>query len=182
MDLKNTIEKTVLKSSKNKIFEICDLKIDNENFGNIFLLIEANGKIQVDININGQTNKQSGFVDFIDVNIDQKTSTVKMRAIVENKDYTLIPGSFAQVVLNGIEQKNVITIPQKALLQNPLGTIVFVEKDGVATVKPVMVGNESGDKFIVAGGPLQSGDKVIVNNFFRIKPGSAVAIDKIINK
>lgn len=45
-----------------------------------------------------------------------------------------------------------------------------------------MVGNESGDKFIVAGGPLQSGDKVIVNNFFRIKPGSAVAIDKIINK
>ena len=47
MDLKNTIEKTVLKSSKNKIFEICDLKIDNENFGNIFLLIEANGKIQV---------------------------------------------------------------------------------------------------------------------------------------
>ena len=61
-------------------------------------------------------------------------------------------------------------------------TIVFVEKDGIATVKPVMVGNESGDKFIVAGGPLQSGDKVIVNNFFRIKPGSAVAIDKTINK
>ena len=146
---------------------------DYSNIKNGLWKMPANGKIQVDININGQTNKQSGFVDFIDVNIDQKTSTVKMRAIVENKDYTLIPGSFAQVVLNGIEQKNVITIPQKALLQNPLGTIVFVEKDGVATVKPVMVGNESGDKFIVAGGPLQSGDKVIVNNFFRIKIGRA---------
>ena len=35
MDLRNTIEETVLKSSKNKIFEICDLNIDNENFGNI---------------------------------------------------------------------------------------------------------------------------------------------------
>ena len=155
---------------------------DYENIKNGLWKMPENGKIQVEINVNGQVNKQSGFVDFIDVNIDQNTSTVKMRAIVENKDYSLMPGSFARVTLNGIEQKNVITIPQKALLQNPLGTIVFVEKDGVATVKPVMVGNESGDKFIVAGGPLQSGDKVIVNNFFRIKPGSAVAIDKIINK
>ena len=155
---------------------------DYSNIKNGLWKMPANGKIQVDININGQTNKQSGFVDFIDVNIDQKTSTVKMRAIVENKDYTLIPGSFARVILKGIEQKNVITIPQKALLQNPLGTIVFVEKDGIATVKPVVIGNESGDKFIVAGGPLQSGDKVIINNFFRIKPGSAVVVDKTINE
>ena len=78
----------------------------------------------------------------------------------------------ARVTLNGIEQKNVITYSSKALLQKSFRNNCFVEKDGVATVKPIMVGNESGDKFIVAGGPLQSGDKVIVNNFFRIKPGS----------
>lgn len=155
---------------------------DYSNIKNGLWKMPENGKIQVDININGQVTKQTGIVDFIDVNIDQKTSTVKMRAIVENKDYTLMPGSFARVVLNGIEQKNVITIPQKALLQNPLGTIVFVEKDGIATVKPVVIGNESGDKFIVVGGPLQSGDKVIVNNFFRIKPGNPVVVDKTINK
>lgn len=155
---------------------------DYENLKSGLWTMPENGKLNVEINVNGQTNKQKGVVDFIDVNIDQKTSTVKMRAIVENKDYTLMPGSFARVTVKGIEQKNVITIPQKALLQNPLGTIVFVEKDGVATVKPVIVGNESGDKFIVAGGALQSGDKVIVNNFFRIKPGAAVAIDKTINK
>ena len=155
---------------------------DYSNIKNGLWKMPENGKIQLDININGQVTKQTGIVDFIDVNIDQKTSTVKMRAIVENKDYTLMPGSFARVVLNGIEQKNVITIPQKALLQNPLGTIVFVEKDGIATVKPVIVGNESGDKFIVVGGPLQSGDKVIVNNFFRIKPGNPVVVDKTINK
>ena len=155
---------------------------DYENIKNGLWKMPEDGKIKVDININGKSTKQSGLVDFIDVNIDQKTSTVKMRAIVDNKEFELMPGSFARVVLNGIEQKNVITIPQKALLQNPLGTIVFVEKDGVATVKPVMVGNESGDKFIVAGGPLQSGDKVIVNNFFRVKPGKPVVIDKTINK
>jgi len=155
---------------------------DYENIKNGLWKMPENGKIQVDVNINGKSTKQTGVVDFIDVNIDQKTSTVKMRAIVDNKDLILMPGSFARVVLNGIEQKNVITIPQKALLQNALGTIVFVEKDGIATVKPVVVGNESGDKFIVAGGPLQSGDKVIVNNFFRVKPGKPVVVDKTINK
>jgi membrane fusion protein, multidrug efflux system len=155
---------------------------DYENLKSGLWKMPDDGKLQVEITVNGQANRQKGVVDFIDVNIDQQTSTVKMRAIVENKDYSLMPGSFARVTLNGIEQKDVITIPQKALLQNPLGTIVFVEQDGVATVKPVKVGNESGDKFIVAGGPLQSGDKVIINNFFRIKPGAAVAIDKTISE
>lgn len=155
---------------------------DYSNIKNGLWKIPENGKILVEISVNDQVGKQIGMVDFIDVNIDQKTSTVKMRAIVDNKDYTLMPGSFARVILNGIEQKNVITIPQKALLQNPLGTIVMIEKDGIVGVRPVIIGNESGDKFIVAGGPLQSGDKVIVNNFFRLKPGKAVVVDKTINK
>jgi len=144
--------------------------------------IPEDGDIAVSVNQDGKKIDTKGYVDFIDVNIDKSTSTVKMRAIVENKENKLMPGSFVRVALDGVVQKNVITIPQKALLQNPLGTVVFVENNGVAAVKPVIVGNESGDKFIVAGGPLQSGDRVIVNNFFRVKPGKAVAVDKIINK
>jgi membrane fusion protein (multidrug efflux system) len=105
-----------------------------------------------------------------------------MRAIVDNNDSFLMPGNFIRVVLNDIVQKDVITIPQKAVIQNPLGTIVFVEKEGKAAVKPVILGQETGDKYVVAGGPLQSGDKVIVNNFFRVKPGAEVQVDKIINE
>jgi membrane fusion protein (multidrug efflux system) len=93
-----------------------------------------------------------------------------------------MPGNFIRVSLQGIVQKNVLTIPQKALLQNPQGTIVFVEQNGVAGVKPVIIGKESGDKFVVAGGPVQSGDRVIVNNFFRVKPGQPLVVDKIINQ
>ena len=155
---------------------------DYENIKNGLWKMPEDGKLSVEVEVNGQATKKMGVVDFIDVNIDKKTSTVKMRAMVDNKDYILMPGSFARVVLNGIEQKNVITIPQKALLQNPLGTIVMIEKDGVVAIKPVIVGNESGDKFIIVGGPLQSGDKVIVNNFFRVKPGNPVVVDKTINK
>ncbi|MGB3751014.1 MAG: efflux RND transporter periplasmic adaptor subunit [Arcobacteraceae bacterium] len=139
-------------------------------------------KIGVSVTLNGKTTQETGVVDFIDAVIDQKTSTVKMRAIVDNPIQTLVPGNFIRVTLTGIVQKDVITFPQKALLQNPMGTIVFVEKDGVASVKPVKIGKESGNNYVSAGGPLQSGDRVIVNNFFRVKPGQPVQVDKIINQ
>ncbi len=155
---------------------------DYKNIKTGLWTIPADGKINVTLNVNDKPVSAKGYVDFIDVNIDKDTSTVKMRALVDNENNQLMAGNFARVTLDGIVQKNVITIPQKALLQNPLGTVVFVENKGVAAVKPVIIGNESGDKYIVIGGPLQSGDKVIVNNFFRVKPGKPVAVDKIINK
>ncbi|QFR48673.1 efflux RND transporter periplasmic adaptor subunit [Sulfurimonas lithotrophica] len=155
---------------------------DYENIKNNLWSIPENGKIQVAINLDGKELPQIGVVDFIDVNINQATSTLKMRAIVENPENTLMPGNFIRVALRGILQKNVITIPQKALLQNPMGTIVFVVEEGKAAVRPVIAGRESNDKYIVAGGMLKSGDKVIVNNFFRVKPGQPLTVDKIINK
>lgn len=155
---------------------------DYKNIKTGLWTIPSDGKINVTLNVNDKPISAKGYVDFIDVNIDKDTSTVKMRALIDNENNQLMAGNFARVTLNGIVQKNVITIPQKALLQNPLGTVVFVENKGVAAVKPVIIGNESDDKYIVIGGPLQSGDKVIVNNFFRVKPGKPVAVDKIINK
>lgn len=141
-----------------------------------------NNKVEVSLSVNGMPTDKKGVVDFIDANINEGTSTVKMRAVVENSDLKLMPGSFVRVTLNGIEQKGVITIPQKALLQNPMGTIVMIEENGKAAVRPVVPGKESGDKYVVAGGMLKSGDKVIVNNFFKVKPGNPVEVDKVINK
>lgn len=155
---------------------------DYQNIINGLWSMPENKKIDVTVSINGKPTNKKGVVDFIDANIDEKTSTVKMRALIENSDLKLMPGSFVRVTLNGIVQKDVITIPQKALLQNPLGTIVMIEENGKAAVRPVVIGNESGDKFIVASGALKSGDKVIVNNFFRVKAGNPVTIDKVINK
>ncbi|RKZ80773.1 MAG: hypothetical protein DRQ35_01595 [Gammaproteobacteria bacterium] len=104
-----------------------------------------------------------------------------MRALIDNKDGYLMPGGFVRIILNDIIQKNIITIPQKAVLQNPLGTIVFIVDHAHVGVKPVIVGRETGDQYIVKGGPIASGDKVIINNFFRLKPGAEVDVDKIIN-
>jgi len=137
--------------------------------------------IKIQLEVDGKLLKKEGVVDFVDVNTDNQTAIVKMRAIFDNKDGSLMAGQFVRVVTKNIIQKNIITIPQKAVLQNPLGTIVFIEDNGHVGVRPVVVGNTSEDKFVVTGGALKSGDKVIINNFFRLKPGGEVIVDKIIN-
>ncbi len=155
---------------------------DYVNIKNHHWTIAKNSKISVALEIDNILTNRAGGVDFMDVNINKSTSTVKMRALVDNADGYVMPGAFVRVVLNNIIQKNVITVPQKAVLQNPLGTIVFVVDQGHIGVKPVILGNEAGDKYIVTGGPLATGDQVVVNNFFRLKPGSEVVIDNIINE
>jgi membrane fusion protein (multidrug efflux system) len=154
---------------------------DYANIQNKLWVIAENSKIPVSLEINNKLTQRAGVIDFMDVNINRSTSTVKMRAIIDNKDGFLMPGSFVRIILNNIVQKNVITIPQKAVLQNPLGTIVFIVDHGHVGVKPVVLGRETGNKYIVRGGPVMSGDQIIINNFFRLKPGAEVDVDKIIN-
>ncbi|NOX14901.1 MAG: efflux RND transporter periplasmic adaptor subunit [Epsilonproteobacteria bacterium] len=155
---------------------------DYRNIKNHLWSVEKDASIKINLEVNGKILKKEAGVNFVDINTNNQTSIVKMRAVFDNSDGFLMPGQFVRVITKNIVQKGVITIPQKAVLQNPLGTIVFIENHGRVGVRPVFLGNESGNNYIVAGGPLKSGDKVIINNFFRLKPGSKVIVDKIINK
>ena len=139
------------------------------------------GELKAYLEINGKKYNQEGFVNFIDINIDPQTSTVKARAIFKNPDRLLMPGEFARIIIKGLVRKNTILVPQKAVLQNPLGMIVFVANKGKAEIRPIKISETSGKYFVVERG-LKAGDMVIVNNFFKIKPGVPVKIDKIINK
>jgi membrane fusion protein (multidrug efflux system) len=126
--------------------------------------------------VDGAPYQRVGTIDFIDTNIDLSTSTLKARATFDNPNGRLIAGGFATLKLQGVILKNGIAVPQKAVLQNPLGTIVFVLIDGKVAVKPVTIADTSKENFIVTG--LAPKDVVIVNNFFRIKPGMSIQIDK----
>lgn len=138
-----------------------------------------NAKLQAVLMVNGKEYAEKGAIDFVDSRVDNATSTMKIRAVFKNKDSKLIAGEFAKIKIIGVVAKNVLFVPQKAVLQNPLGTIVFVVVDGKVAIRPVKIIEASGDKFIVSG--VAPKDVVIVNNFFRIKPNTPVTIDKTIN-
>jgi len=136
------------------------------------------GRLKATLDVGGL--KAEGDIDYIDPTADIRTGSVSARARFANADNLLLPGAFGKVTIKGIVRRNVIMIPQKAVLQNPMGTIVFVVKEGKAAVRPVVLGDPVGNSYVVRSG-LADGDEVIVNNFFRVKPGMPVVIDKTVD-
>ncbi len=121
-----------------------------------------------------------GEVDFLSSVIDPKTASAQARATFANADRRMLSGSFGRITLDAPARKDILMVPQKAVLQNPQGTIVFIVEEGKVGVRPVTLGESEGEFYIVKG-PLREGDRVIVNNFFRLKPGAPVEVDHVIN-
>jgi len=136
------------------------------------------GKLKALLDIGGI--KVTGDIDYIAPVADAQTGSVTMRARFANGDNMLLPGAFGKITIEGIIRENVVMIPQKAVLQNAMGTIAFVVKDGKAAVRPLVLGDPVGNSYVVRQG-LAEGDEVIVNNFFRVQPGQPVVIDKTVD-
>lgn len=141
----------------------------------------TDGKLKASLMIGTHPYKEHGVVEYLSSSLDPKTGSLKARASFKNTNNELLPNQFVKVSLLGLTRANVIKVPQKAVLQNPLGTVVFVVEDGKAVTKPVKIGETSENEFVIDSG-LKEGDTLIVNNFFRIKNGTPVKVDKVINE
>jgi membrane fusion protein (multidrug efflux system) len=97
-----------------------------------------------------------------------------MRAELPNPDHALLPGQYARVhVQAGTQQAFVV--PQTAVAQNESGRFVWVAADGKAQPRPIRAGSWIGADWVVHEG-LKPGDKVIVDNLVRLRPGVAVVL------
>ncbi|MGZ5598793.1 MAG: efflux RND transporter periplasmic adaptor subunit, partial [Usitatibacter sp.] len=75
----------------------------------------------------------------------------------------------------GGQRDNVFLIPQVAVTQTESGYLVFVlDAQGKAELRPVKVGDWVGKDWTILDG-LKKGDKVVVDNLLKLRPGSAVA-------
>jgi membrane fusion protein (multidrug efflux system) len=59
------------------------------------------------------------------------------------------------------------------VLEGPQGKFVYLAVDGKAQPRPVQVGEQLGDKWLVTEG-LKPGDPVIIDGVMRIGPGAPV--------
>jgi len=113
-------------------------------------------------------------VEGVSVEYDGATGTVQMRAELPNPGQRLLPGQYVRVkVLAGTQQA--IVVPQTAVLQNDSGRFVWVTDGEKAMPRPVRTGNWLGADWVILDG-LKEGDRVIVDNLVRLRPGIAVAL------
>ncbi len=116
-----------------------------------------------------------GRLNFTATQIDPKLGTQQLRAEFDNAGERLLPGQFVRVRIIGGQRENVYLVPQPAVLQTEKGHFVFVDDNGKAAIRPVTTGEWSGSNWVILSG-LNSGDRIIVDNLLKLRPGSPVTI------
>ena len=117
-----------------------------------------------------------GVIEFLDFSVDEETGTVQLRAEFANPDGLLLPGEFVKARIYAGEMSDVIAIPQRAVtVAKNGGTVMIVDKDGNAALRPVKLGEMVGENWVIESG-LKPGDKVIVSNLQKLQPGAPVQI------
>jgi membrane fusion protein (multidrug efflux system) len=124
----------------------------------------------------GSEYPQSAQVTFVDNAVDVGSGTVRVRAVLPNKDTQLIPGQFIRAKVEGVVLAKVVSVPRKAVMSGPQGSYVWiVGDDQKAQMRPVQVGRSMGNNVIVTDG-LQAGDRYIVEGVMKVmQPGIQVS-------
>jgi len=129
----------------------------------------------VQVTLTGETKpSHDGKMDFIDNRLDVSTGTLRSRAVIPNKDLSILPGQFGRVRLIGSSPYEALLLPDTAIATDQSRKIVFVVKDdNTVEAKPVTLGPlDEGLRVIREG--LEAEDRVIVNGIQRARVGAKV--------
>lgn len=141
------------------------------------LRLPKGSAFEVEIRLaDGSVYPRQGRLTFSDTHVSGSTGTIEAEAEVANPDGRLKPGQFIRVRLLGATRPAAIEVPTRAVLEGPQGKFVYVMADGKALPKPIEVGAQLADGWIVTQG-LAAGDQVIVDGMARIFfPGAPVRL------
>jgi len=127
----------------------------------------------------GLANEQGfphrGRIEFVDNRVDPQSGTVRMRAVLDNREGRFTPGLFARVRLGDTDS------PRKAVLvaDRAIGTdqskrfVLVVNGENKAEYREVRIGRVIEGLRVIESG-LQAGEVIVVNGLQRVRPGAPV--------
>jgi len=112
----------------------------------------------------------------IEPQVEIATRTLKMRAIAENRDGRLYPGTYANIILPLETVEDALLVPSEALIPVQNGKKIFISENGVAKEVDVEIGARTGSSVRVISG-LHAGDTILTYGVMALKNGTPVTID-----
>lgn len=137
----------------------------------------AKGSLAVDVfGGDGRNVADTGKLEGIDNQVDQTTGTVKLKALFPNESLSLWPGQFVNVRLKVETLSQAVVIPTSAVQRGPLGSFVYLIKDGdVVAATPVTVTQQNETEAVIAKG-VATGDRVVTTGFANLSDGAKVQV------
>ena len=128
-------------------------------------------EVRVD-SLNGKTF--AGKISRFTHEVDDNTRTMITEIEVPNLDLELIPGMYANVILQVEQRPNALAIPVEAVSGEKNPTVLVLNQDQQIEERAVTLGLETPEKFEVLSG-LREGDLVIVGSRAQFQAGEKVA-------
>jgi len=116
-----------------------------------------------------------GEVSVISPTIDVRTHTLRVKARVPNAEGRLRPGLFAHTDLGLARRKNVLVVPEEAVLLRADGEVVFVVSAEDRAQRSVVQTGAQRDGLIEITGGLRAGDLVAVRGHASLADGALVS-------
>jgi membrane fusion protein (multidrug efflux system) len=130
-----------------------------------------------------------GRINALSPKVDTSTRNVQVQATLANPKHQLLPGMFANTMVDVGDKKHYLTLPQTAITYNPYGSTVFVvkpsaAKDGAAAGQEVQqafvtTGETRGDQVAITSG-LHEGETVVTSGQIKLKNGTRIVVDNSI--
>jgi multidrug efflux system membrane fusion protein len=120
-----------------------------------------------------------GRLDFIDNQVDARSSTIHVRAVFDNKDGRFTPGLFARIKLVANDSYSAILIDERAV-GNDLGKkfVLVLKPDNTLEYHPVTLGARVDGLRVVDEG-LQPADTIVVNGLQHVTAGAKVVATRV---
>lgn len=123
---------------------------------------------------NGSEYSHPGRLLFGELAVERSTGQIQFRAVFPNPESVLLPGMYVKVVVEQAQYPDAFLIPQQAVTRSEQGDIVMViSSDDHVVSRQVTIAGSRGNHWIITKG-LTVGDKVMVDGFFKARPGAKV--------
>lgn len=118
---------------------------------------------------------RKGALAFVDNHVDATSGTVRMRALLDNKDGSLTPGLYARVQLSDqARPREAVLVPDRAIgTDQDRKFVLVVGTDNMAMYREVKLGRLVEHTRVIEQG-LQPGELIVVNGLQRVRPGTPV--------
>ncbi|MBQ6534733.1 MAG: efflux RND transporter periplasmic adaptor subunit [Opitutales bacterium] len=130
---------------------------------------------RVKITLLDDGTQREGKLTYFDNRMGKATSSLTMRADIDNSDGLLAPGMFAKISVLGESSRKVLLVPEDIIGTDLVNRYVYtVGADGVVQYKEVKVGRLFGKYRVIEEG-LSEGDRVVAVGLQRVMPGMKVS-------
>lgn len=117
---------------------------------------------------------RSGRVRSVDNRLDTASGTIRVHAVFDNPDGTLIPGLYARIRLAGTTARAALLIDERAVgTDQDKRYVLVLDTQNRTAYREVQLGARHDGLRVVEHG-LTAGERVVVNGLQRLRPGDVV--------